>query len=69
MLYHLEDIEKIREVEKEVSNNGYKVFDISHWDSGKDYNKLLLSSLEIQPYYEPFCLLDTYPFTPITFVA
>ena len=35
MLYHLEDIEKIREVEKEVSNNGYKVFDISHWDSGK----------------------------------
>lgn len=26
MLYHLEDIEKIREVEKEVSNNGYKVF-------------------------------------------
>ena len=32
MLYHLEDIEKIREVEKEVSNNGYKVFDISHWD-------------------------------------
>ena len=27
MLYHLEDIEKIREVEKEVSNNGYKVFD------------------------------------------
>ena len=48
MLYHLEDIEKIREVEKEVSNNGYKVFDISHWDSGKDYNKLLLSSLEIQ---------------------
>lgn len=26
MLYHLEDIEKIREVEKEVSNNGYRVF-------------------------------------------
>lgn len=64
MLYHLEDIEKIREVEKEVSNNGYKVFDISHWDSGKDYNKLLLSSLEIQPYYEPFKYIYNYEISP-----
>ena len=28
MLYHLEDIEKIREVEKEVSNN-YKLLETS----------------------------------------
>ena len=30
MLYHLEDIEKIRDYEQQAQNLGIKVFDISH---------------------------------------
>ena len=60
MLYHLEDIEKIREFENNVRNLGQEVFDISHWDSGSEYNKTLLSKLEMDSIFEPFNYIYSY---------
>ena len=54
MLYHLEDIEKIRDIEKSVSLSGSRVFDISHWDSGNAYNKAIFTNLEMNATDMPF---------------
>lgn len=60
MLYHLEDIEIIRAYEQIVRNSGTEVFDISHWDSGQDYNKLLLSTLNIPKTFRPCNYVYSY---------
>lgn len=60
MLYHLEDIEKIRTYEQKARNSGTQVFDISHWDSGQAYNKTLLSTLHIQKNFQPCNYVYSY---------
>ncbi len=60
MLYHLEDIEKIRSYEKILRDLGNNVFDISHWDSGDEYNKKILSKLEIKNDFEPCDYIYSY---------
>lgn len=62
MLYHLEDIEKIREFEKNIEKKGGKAIDLSHWDPGSNYNKLLMSKLEMPVLFEPLNYLYSYEF-------
>lgn len=60
MLYHLDDIEKIRSYEKIQRKKGHNVFDISHWDSGNEYNKSLSSILDFNCTFEPFDYIYSY---------
>lgn len=61
MLYHIEDIEKIREIEKETENNTKKlVIDISNWNSGKDYQNYIYEHLKIPAFESPFNYIYTY---------
>ena len=66
MLYHLEDIEKIRDYEQQAQNLGIKVFDISHWDSGNNYKKLLLSTIHIDNSFQPCDYIYSYVLDEIT---
>lgn len=60
MLHHLDDIEKIRSYEKLQKNKGHNVFDISHWDLGNEYNKILSSILDFNCTFEPFDYIYSY---------
>ena len=43
MIYHLEEIDRIRNVEIETANRiGKSIFDLSNWNSGKNYQNYLL---------------------------
>lgn len=48
MIYHIEEIDKIRDVETATSRRtGKPVFDISNWNSGKDYHNYLYQYLKL----------------------
>ena len=50
VLEHYKQIDIIRQAERQVETNfKIKPYDISHWNSGEEYKKLLLSALELPP--------------------
>lgn len=63
MIYHIEEIDRIREVEKEVAQKtGAPVFDISHWNSGYDYKNYLYQYLKIPDSNKVFNYIYGYEF-------
>uniref|UniRef100_UPI0040574025 aminotransferase class I/II-fold pyridoxal phosphate-dependent enzyme n=1 Tax=Agathobacter sp. TaxID=2021311 RepID=UPI0040574025 len=61
MLYHIEDIEKIREIEQKTSSKtNLPVFDISNWNSGKNYQDYIYQYLKIPSFESPFNYIYTY---------
>lgn len=53
---HLDEIKEIREIEKNIcKETGVSVCDISHWNSGKEYQTLILSKYQI---HHPLNILD-----------
>ncbi|MXP75205.1 hypothetical protein GN277_07365 [Lachnospiraceae bacterium WCA-9-b2] len=48
MIFHIEEIDRIREVEEQTAKqNNVQVFDISNWNSGEEYKNYLYQYLEL----------------------
>ena len=64
MIYHLEEIDRIRNVEIETANRiGKSIFDLSNWNSGKNYQNYLLQYLEFPSINNCFDYIYGYELT------
>lgn len=65
MIYHIEEMDKIREIEAEVKKKtGKRVYDISHWDSGENYKNYLNQYIDFPIVKDVFDYYYSYNIDP-----